>query len=52
MKDRETPLMKQYRKVKEKYPEMILLFRMGDFFETFEDEAAAIGSFPDAAAAG
>jgi DNA mismatch repair protein MutS len=39
MKDRETPLMKQYRKVKEKYPEMILLFRMGDFFETFEDDA-------------
>jgi DNA mismatch repair protein MutS len=35
----ETPLMRQYRKVKEKYPEMILLFRMGDFFETFENDA-------------
>jgi len=39
MKRTETPLMIQYRKVKEKYPDMILLFRMGDFFETFEDDA-------------
>ncbi len=38
MKD-ETPLMRQYRKIKEKYPDTILLFRMGDFFETFEDDA-------------
>ncbi|HMS34525.1 MAG TPA: DNA mismatch repair protein MutS [Ignavibacteria bacterium] len=35
----ETPLMRQYRKIKEKYPDTILLFRMGDFFETFEDDA-------------
>lgn len=35
----ETPLMRQYRKVKERYPDMLLLFRMGDFFETFEDDA-------------
>lgn len=35
----ETPLMRQYRKIKEKYPGMLLLFRMGDFFETFEDDA-------------
>jgi len=39
MKREETPLMRQYRQVKEKYPEMILLFRMGDFFETFEEDA-------------
>ena len=39
MKREETPLMRQYRQVKEKYPDMILLFRMGDFFETFEDDA-------------
>ena len=39
MKRHETPLMRQYRQVKEKYPDMILLFRMGDFFETFEDDA-------------
>jgi len=34
-----TPLMSQYRHVKSKYPETILLFRMGDFYETFEDDA-------------
>ncbi|MGA9118780.1 MAG: DNA mismatch repair protein MutS [Bacteroidota bacterium] len=31
--------MKQYLQVKAKYPETILLFRMGDFFETFEEDA-------------
>lgn len=31
--------MKQYQKIKAKYPETILLFRMGDFFETFEEDA-------------
>jgi DNA mismatch repair protein MutS len=35
----ETPLMIQYKKIKSKYPDTILLFRMGDFFETFEDDA-------------
>lgn len=34
-----TPLMKQYAQVKAKYPDTILLFRMGDFFETFEEDA-------------
>lgn len=34
-----TPLMKQYAQVKAKYPDTILLFRMGDFFETFEGDA-------------
>ncbi len=34
-----TPLMRQYLQVKAKYPEAILLFRMGDFFETFEEDA-------------
>ena len=34
-----TPLMKQYAQVKAKYPDAILLFRMGDFFETFEEDA-------------
>jgi DNA mismatch repair protein MutS len=38
MKD-ETPLMRQHRKIKERYPDTVLLFRMGDFFETFEDDA-------------
>src|SRR5512147_17838 len=34
-----TPLMKQYAQVKAKYPDTILLFRMGDFFETFDEDA-------------
>jgi DNA mismatch repair protein MutS len=34
-----TPLMKQYAQVKARYPDTILLFRMGDFFETFEEDA-------------
>ncbi|MBN1302308.1 MAG: DNA mismatch repair protein MutS [Melioribacteraceae bacterium] len=35
----ETPLMTQYYKIKEKHPDTILLFRVGDFFETFEEDA-------------
>ncbi|MBS1493524.1 MAG: DNA mismatch repair protein MutS [Bacteroidetes bacterium] len=31
--------MRQYRQIKEKYPDTILLFRMGDFYETFEKDA-------------
>ncbi|OGU31440.1 MAG: DNA mismatch repair protein MutS [Ignavibacteria bacterium GWA2_55_11] len=34
-----TPLMQQYQSVKSRYPDTILLFRMGDFFETFEEDA-------------
>jgi len=34
-----TPLMHQYQQVKGKYPDTILLFRMGDFYETFDDDA-------------
>ncbi len=37
----ETPLMRQYRSVKEKHPGTILLFRLGDFYETFGDDAVA-----------
>ncbi len=35
----ETPLMKQYYDIKEKHPDAILLFRVGDFYETFGDDA-------------
>ncbi|MDR2882560.1 MAG: DNA mismatch repair protein MutS [Alistipes sp.] len=35
----ETPLMKQYYGVKAQHPDAIVLFRMGDFFETFGDDA-------------
>ena len=36
---KETPLMKQYRDIKSKYPDSVLLFRVGDFYETFHDDA-------------
>lgn len=39
-----TPLMTQYRKVKDRYPDAIVLFRMGDFYETFEDDARIASS--------
>jgi len=35
----ETPLMKQYFEVKAKHPDALLLFRVGDFYETFGDDA-------------
>ncbi|MDL2231232.1 DNA mismatch repair protein MutS [Porphyromonadaceae bacterium OttesenSCG-928-L07] len=35
----ETPLMKQYSEMKVKYPDAIMLFRMGDFYETFGSDA-------------
>ena len=34
-----TPLMKQYNKIKGKYPDALLLFRVGDFYETFHEDA-------------
>ena len=36
---KETPLMKQYNDIKSKYPKSILLFRVGDFYETFHEDA-------------
>ncbi|WP_228488727.1 DNA mismatch repair protein MutS [Prolixibacter sp. SD074] len=35
----ETPLMKQYYSVKSKHPDAVLLFRVGDFYETFGEDA-------------
>ncbi len=35
----ETPLMKQYTEMKAKHPDAVLLFRVGDFYETFSDDA-------------
>ena len=37
--DSETPLMQQYGSIKSKYPDAILLFRIGDFYETFGEDA-------------
>lgn len=38
-KPTETPLMKQYNQIKAKYPDALLLFRVGDFYETFGEDA-------------
>ncbi|MDH3197781.1 MAG: DNA mismatch repair protein MutS [Candidatus Krumholzibacteria bacterium] len=39
-----TPLMAQYRDIKSQYADCILLFRVGDFYETFYDDAIEISS--------
>ena len=39
LKTEETPLMQQHRAIKQKYPDAILLFRVGDFYETFGQDA-------------
>lgn len=36
---KETPLMKQYNQIKARYPDALLLFRVGDFYETFGEDA-------------
>lgn len=38
-KDRVTPMMRQYNEIKEKYQDCILFFRLGDFYEMFEEDA-------------
>ncbi|HSU49163.1 MAG TPA: hypothetical protein VLJ41_01170, partial [Segetibacter sp.] len=35
----DTPLMQQHKAIKQKYPDAILLFRVGDFYETFGEDA-------------
>lgn len=42
--DVETPLMKQYMGIKHKHPDAILLFRVGDFYETFGEDAVKTSS--------
>ncbi len=43
-KTAETPLMRQFNEIKAKYPDAILLFRVGDFFETFGEDAVRASS--------
>jgi DNA mismatch repair protein MutS len=40
----ETPLMKQYNSIKAKYPDAMLLFRVGDFYELFNEDAVKASS--------
>ncbi|WP_250435091.1 DNA mismatch repair protein MutS [Hanstruepera flava] len=44
---KETPLMKQYNAIKAKYPDALLLFRVGDFYETFGEDAVRTAKILD-----
>jgi len=39
VKERSTPIRQQYLRIKRKYPQAIVLFRLGDFYETFDEDA-------------
>src|SRR5437868_1205859 len=39
MPDTQTPLFQQYWRIKAQYPDVLLLFRLGDFYELFADDA-------------
>ena len=41
---KQTPLMAQYFKLKSKHPDAILLYRVGDFYETFGDDAKTVSN--------
>ncbi|HEX9989579.1 MAG TPA: DNA mismatch repair protein MutS [Chloroflexia bacterium] len=43
----ETPLRKQYLQIKRQYPDTIVFFRLGDFYETFDDDAAIVARVCD-----
>jgi DNA mismatch repair protein MutS len=47
IKAKETPLMKQYNAIKAKHPGAILLFRVGDFYETFGEDAVKASKILD-----
>lgn len=39
LRSTDTPMMRQFYRIKQKYPDAILLFRVGDFYETFAEDA-------------
>ena len=43
----ETPMMSQYRALKARDPDALLLFRMGDFYEMFGDDGVEATAVPD-----
>ena len=42
-----TPMRKQYLEIKKRYPDAIVLFRLGDFYETFDDDAKLLSQVCD-----
>lgn len=41
-KENMTPMLKQYHDIKSKHPDAVVLFRCGDFYETYEDDAKVV----------
>ncbi len=39
-----TPLQQQYNRIKKQFPDTIVLFRLGDFYETFNDDAKIVSA--------
>jgi len=39
MKEGSTPIRRQYLRIKQQYPQAIVFFRLGDFYETFDEDA-------------
>ncbi|MDP3879347.1 MAG: DNA mismatch repair protein MutS [Dehalococcoidales bacterium] len=42
MSEQSTPIRRQYLRIKRQYPQAIVLFRLGDFYETFDDDARVV----------
>ena len=42
MREGSTPIRQQYLRIKRKYPQTVLLFRLGDFYETFDEDAKIV----------
>ncbi|MBT8109695.1 MAG: hypothetical protein KJO27_03115, partial [Gammaproteobacteria bacterium] len=42
-----TPMMRQYLRIKSEYPEMLVFYRMGDFYELFYDDARRAATLLD-----
>src|SRR5512137_1160753 len=42
MSDDVTPIRKQYLRIKREHPQALVLFRLGDFYETFDDDARTV----------
>ena len=45
VKQEETPMMQQYHGIKKDHPDSILFFRMGDFYEMFNEDAKIASQF-------
>jgi DNA mismatch repair protein MutS len=47
MSEKATPVRRQYLEIKKQYPDAILFFRLGDFYETFDEDAEIVSSVLD-----